>query len=102
MTRRGHGAYWTYSTEEQRSSAGMHRRLNVAGFLPRAVKVVLEKKMSKQNPAYLVASSFMQEGHGSLEPYGRAVHPLLEKVGGELLVAGARRSIHGLLRRSLA
>ena len=45
--------------------------------------------MSKQKPAYLVASSFMQEGHGSLEPYGRAVHPLLEKAGAELLVAGA-------------
>ena len=45
--------------------------------------------MSKPKPAYLVASSYMREGHGSLEPYGRATHPLLEKYGGELLVAGA-------------
>lgn len=40
-------------------------------------------------PAYLVASSFMSPDHGSLEPYGEAVHPLMEKYGGELLVAGA-------------
>ena len=45
--------------------------------------------MAKPKPAYLVASSFMREGHGSLEAYGRATHPLLEKYGGELLVAGA-------------
>ena len=45
--------------------------------------------MAKPKPAYLVASSFMREGHGSLEAYGRATHPLLEKHGGELLVAGA-------------
>ena len=45
--------------------------------------------MSKDRPAYLVASSFMRKGHGSLEPYGQAVHPLLEKYGGELLVAGS-------------
>jgi len=44
--------------------------------------------MAKQIPAYLVASSFMPEGHGSLDPYGEAVHPLMEKWGGELLVAG--------------
>ena len=44
--------------------------------------------MSKSRPAYLVASSFMRDGHGSLDPYGRAVHPLIEKAGGELLVAG--------------
>lgn len=42
--------------------------------------------MSK--PAYLVASSFMAAGHGSLDAYGEAVHPLMEKYGGELLVAG--------------
>lgn len=45
--------------------------------------------MDKQNPAYLVASSFMPEGHGSLDAYGKAVHPLLDKYGGELLVAGS-------------
>ena len=44
--------------------------------------------MSKQKPAYLIASSFMPEGHGSLDAYGHAVHPLMEKWGGELLVAG--------------
>lgn len=44
--------------------------------------------MSKQKPAYLVASSFMPAGHGTLEPYGKATHPLLEKWGGELVIAG--------------
>ncbi|SDQ24647.1 DUF1330 domain-containing protein [Pseudovibrio sp. Tun.PSC04-5.I4] len=44
--------------------------------------------MAKQIPAYLVASSFMAEGHGSLDPYGNAIHPLMEKYGGELLVGG--------------
>jgi uncharacterized protein (DUF1330 family) len=44
--------------------------------------------MSKSKPAYLVASSFMPDGHGSLEPYGRATPPLMEKWGGELIVAG--------------
>ena len=39
-------------------------------------------------PAYLIASSFMPEGHGSLLPYGEATHPLMEKWGGELLIAG--------------
>lgn len=39
-------------------------------------------------PAYLVASSMMPEGHGSLIPYGEATHPLLEKFGGELIIAG--------------
>lgn len=45
--------------------------------------------MSKQKPAYLVASSFMPEGHGSLDEYANAAHPLMEKWGGELLVAGS-------------
>ncbi|MFY0624480.1 MAG: DUF1330 domain-containing protein [Pelagimonas sp.] len=44
--------------------------------------------MSKQKPAYLVASSFMPEGHGPLDPYGHATHPIMEKWGGELIVAG--------------
>ena len=44
--------------------------------------------MSKQKPAYLIASSFIPEGHGSLDAYGKATHPLMEKYGGELLVAG--------------
>lgn len=39
-------------------------------------------------PAYLVASSFMPEGHGSLDPYANAMHHLMEAAGGELLVAG--------------
>ena len=33
---RDEGAYWAYSTEEQRSPRGMHRRSNAAGLLPRA------------------------------------------------------------------
>lgn len=44
--------------------------------------------MSHPKPAFLVASSFMPEGHGPLDPYGQAAHPILEKWGGELLVAG--------------
>ena len=41
-----------------------------------------------QVPAYLVASSFMPNGHGSLDAYGEATHPLMEKYGGELIIAG--------------
>ncbi|WP_107497641.1 DUF1330 domain-containing protein [Thalassobius sp. I31.1] len=44
--------------------------------------------MSDPKPAYLVASSFMPEGHPPLDPYGEAAHPILEKWGGELIVAG--------------
>ena len=44
--------------------------------------------MINQTPAYLVASSFMPEGHGSLDAYGEATHRIMEKWGGELLVAG--------------
>lgn len=44
--------------------------------------------MSEQLPAYLVCSSFMPEGHGSIIPYGEAAHSILEKYQGELLVAG--------------
>jgi len=44
--------------------------------------------MSEKLPAYLVCSSFMPEGHGSIIPYGEAAHPILEKCEGELLVAG--------------
>jgi uncharacterized protein (DUF1330 family) len=44
--------------------------------------------MTNPKPAYLVASSFMPEGHGPLEAYGAAAHPLLEQWGGELIVAG--------------
>lgn len=44
--------------------------------------------MTNTTPAYLIASSFMPSGHGSLDPYGEAVHPLMDKWGGELLIAG--------------
>lgn len=44
--------------------------------------------MTNSIPAYLVASSFMPAGHGSLDPYGEAVHPIMDKWGGELLIAG--------------
>ena len=40
-------------------------------------------------PAYLVASSFMREGHGDLTPYGEAAHPVFEQYGGEILIAGS-------------
>lgn len=45
--------------------------------------------MPQEKPAYLVASSFMTEGHGSLEAYGEAAHPLMEKFGAEILIAGS-------------
>ncbi len=38
MARRDEGPYWAYSTEEQRSPRGMHRRSNAAGLSPRAVR----------------------------------------------------------------
>lgn len=44
--------------------------------------------METQVPAYLVASSFMPKGHGALDPYGESAHPILDKFGGELVVAG--------------
>ncbi|RVW01702.1 DUF1330 domain-containing protein [Rhodococcus spongiicola] len=44
--------------------------------------------MANETPAYLVASSFMPEGHGSLEPYVEATHPMIKKYGGELLIDG--------------
>lgn len=47
--------------------------------------------------AYLVCSSFMPEGHGSIIPYGEAAHPLLEKYQGELLVAGETEQVIDLL-----
>ena len=44
--------------------------------------------MSENLEAYLVCSSFMPDGHGSIIPYGEAAHPILEKYKGKLLVAG--------------
>lgn len=44
--------------------------------------------MSKLTPAYLICSSFMPEGHGPLDAYANVTHPLMEKAGGELLIAG--------------
>lgn len=47
--------------------------------------------MEKKNnlPAYLVASSFMPEGHDSINAYGEAAHVLFEKAGAEIVVAGS-------------
>ena len=44
--------------------------------------------MKNSKPAYLIASSFMPTDHGSITPYFEAAHPLLEKAGAEVLVAG--------------
>ena len=44
--------------------------------------------MSDSTPAYLIASSFMPEDHGSIMPYFEAAHPLIEKAGGEVIIAG--------------
>ena len=52
---------------------------------------------SRSTPAYLVCSSIMKEGHGSLEPYFHAVQPLLKTAGAELLVAGDSSQVLTLL-----
>lgn len=44
--------------------------------------------MEKEIPAYLIASSIMPKGHGSIMPYFKAAHPLFEQAGAEVLVAG--------------
>ena len=44
--------------------------------------------MTDGKPAYLIASSFMPEGHVALDAYAHASHPLIEAAGGEVLVAG--------------
>lgn len=44
--------------------------------------------MSDTKPAYLIASSFMPQGHGSLEAYVEATLPLIAKAGAEALVIG--------------
>lgn len=43
--------------------------------------------------AYLVASSFMPEGHGSLDPYGEAIHSIFAQHGAEILIAGSSDQI---------
>lgn len=45
--------------------------------------------MAHKKPAYLLISSFTSEKVGSLDAYIEAVDPLMEKYGGELLVAGS-------------
>ncbi|MGV2986500.1 DUF1330 domain-containing protein [Vibrio sp. E150_011] len=45
--------------------------------------------MSTHTPAYLICSSIFEDDHASLLPYFDAVHPLLEKSGAELLIAGS-------------
>ncbi len=78
----------------------------VEGFLPIDVERYLDENKDKsaakkvaikventildddQRPAYLVASSFMPEGHGSLDAYYHAAHPLLEAAGGETIIGG--------------
>ncbi|MGF1702152.1 DUF1330 domain-containing protein [Photobacterium makurazakiensis] len=45
--------------------------------------------MSNPTPAYLVCSSIFEDNHGSLMPYFEAVHPLIEKSGAEVLIAGS-------------
>lgn len=46
------------------------------------------KKEILERPAYLIASSYMEDGHGSLDAYYHAAHPLLEAAGGETIIAG--------------
>ena len=53
--------------------------------------------MSEKLEAYLVCSSFMPEGHGSIIPYGEAAHPILDKYEGELLIAGESNQLMELL-----
>ena len=44
--------------------------------------------MTEGKPAYLIANSFMLEGHGALEAYAHASHPLIEAAVREVLIAG--------------
>ena len=44
--------------------------------------------MADAKPAYLIASSIMPEGHGSLEAYVEAVRPLLAEAGAETVTVG--------------
>lgn len=54
-----------------------------------------EDVTNEQQPAYLIASSFMPEGHGLITPYFEAAHPLIEKAGGEVIIAGqANQTMH--------
>ena len=52
------------------------------------VKREKKPQFKKKRPAYLIASSFMPERHGSLDAYYHAAHPLLEAAGGETIIAG--------------
>ena len=44
--------------------------------------------MADVKPAYLIASSIMPEGHGSLQAYVEAVRPLLAEAGAETVTVG--------------
>ena len=44
--------------------------------------------MKETTPAYLIASSMMPAGHGSIDAYFEAAHPLMEQAGAEVIVAG--------------
>ena len=44
--------------------------------------------MTASSPAYLIASSFMPEGHGSLDDYAKAAHPLFDELGVEVIAMG--------------
>lgn len=48
---------------------------------------------NEERPAYLIASSFMPEGHASLDAYFHAAHPLLEAAGGETIIAGHSQQV---------
>lgn len=53
------------------------------------------KNQEEQRPAYLIASSFMVEGHESLDAYYHAAHPLIEAAGGEPIIAGhSQQNLH--------
>lgn len=48
--------------------------------------------MSK--PAYLLASSFMPPGHGSLDAYGEASHKVFSRYGAEVIAMGSVGDLH--------
>ena len=64
--------------------------LIVIGCVLLGVLILVSSKSKKeiQRPAYLIASSYMKEGHASLDAYYHAAHPLLEAAGGETVIAG--------------
>jgi len=53
--------------------------------------------MNQSKPAYLVASTILSKGHGSLMDYAHAAMPIIKAYGAEVLVAGTSEQKADLL-----